>query len=182
MNIRYRQFNSDYLSAVLELQNEWFYENIQNRNLSGLYKAAVTGDALAMEEYLRDILGVAISFHDYAENYYHGVLTGLFSGMETHIARSNRESGLGRPDIVLTPLSVFGTVVIIVVKISSKASNMEKDALAALIQIEKQGYEAGYRADGFKTFVHCGVAFYKKDAVVRMVGGDRNLQILSLRA
>jgi len=130
----------------------------------------VDGGAHAAEELLRDILGKTISYYDYAENYYHGILTGLFSGMETHIVRSNRESGLGRPDIALVPLNIWGTVVIFEIKICEKAKDMEKEAQTALEQIERQDYESAYRAEGYQSFVWYGAAFYKKNVVLRVKG------------
>jgi len=160
--------NAEVKSIYRNTIHEWFNHIVRQKDLSGFYRAVVNGDAPAAEEYLRGVLAETISFHDYAENYYHGVLTGLLSGMETHIARSNRESGRGRPDITLTPLSVRGTVVIIEVKICPKATDLEKAAHTALTQIEKQGYEAEYRAEGYQTFVRYGAAFYKKDVVLRV--------------
>ena len=64
-------------------------------------------------------------------------------------------------------LSILGTVVLIEVKICSKAVDLEKEALIALSQIERQNYESEYRDEGFKSFTRYGIAFYKKDAVVR---------------
>ncbi|MDR1560723.1 MAG: ATP-binding protein [Clostridiales bacterium] len=145
---------------------DWFEGNVRQKDLTGFYSAVVSGDAPAAEERLREILRETISYYDYAENYYHGILIGVFSGMQTHIARSNRESGLGRPDIVLTPFSVRDTIVIIEIKICSKAADLEKEAQTALTQIEDRDYEAEYRAEGFKSFARYGIAFYKKDAVV----------------
>ncbi len=45
----------------------------------------------------------SISYFDYAENYYHGFLSGLFAGFEDYEVLSNRESGTGRPDLILKP-------------------------------------------------------------------------------
>ncbi|MDR1560069.1 MAG: ATP-binding protein [Clostridiales bacterium] len=162
--------NEEVISIYENKIREWFNDSVRQRDLSGFYKAVVDGGAQIAEEFLRDILGKTISYYDYAENYYHGILTGLFSGMETHIARSNRESGLGRPDIVLTPLNIWGTVVIIEIKICEKAMDMEKEAQAALEQIERQDYESEYRAEGFQSFVRYGAAFYKKNVVLCVKG------------
>jgi len=138
------------------------------KHYSKFYKAIVDGCVSVAEEYLHDVLVKTISYYDYAENYYHGILAGLFAGMETHIVRSNRESGLGRPDIALIPLNVRGTVVIIELKACAKAQDMEKDAQAALDQIDSQNYESEYRDEGFKSFIWYGAAFYKKNVVLHV--------------
>ena len=145
---------------------EWFNDSVRQRDLSGFYKAVVEGNAHAAEDCLRDILEKTISYYDYAENYYHGILAGMFSGMETHIARSNRESGLGRPDMALIPLNIRGTVVIIEIKVCDKAMDMEKEAKAALEQIDRQNYKQEYRDEGYQSFVCYGAAFYKKNIIL----------------
>jgi hypothetical protein len=160
---------NDEVKSIYENKiRDWFDESVRQRDLTGFYQAIVGGDANVAEEFLQDILGKTISYYDYAENYYHGILAGLFTGMETHIARSNRESGLGRPDLALIPVNIRGTVVIIEVKICEKALDMEKTALAALEQIATQNYESGYRDEGFQSFVCYGAAFYKKNIALRV--------------
>lgn len=42
-----------------------------------------------------------ISYYDYSESYYHGFLCGLLKGCNKYVTMFNRESGNGRPDIVL---------------------------------------------------------------------------------
>ena len=158
--------NEEVLSIYENKIREWFDDSMRQRDLSGFYKAVVDGCAREAEEFLRDVLEKTISYYDYSENYYHGILAGLFSGMETHVARSNRESGLGRPDMALVPLNIMGTVAIIEVKACEKATDMEIEAQAALEQIERQGYESEYRSEGYRSFVCYGAAFYKKSVVL----------------
>ena len=59
-----------------------------------------------------------ISFYDYAENYYHGFLAGILKGAGKYLVVSNRESGNGRPDILLKTPSVRGAAVILELKVS----------------------------------------------------------------
>ena len=40
-------------------------------------------------------------FYDYREDYYHGFLAGLLKNSRGYVIKSNRESGLGRYDLVL---------------------------------------------------------------------------------
>ena len=161
---------------------EWFSDFIKQKDLSEFFKALVSGDALTVEKYLRDLIKETISYHDYAENYYHGILTGIFSVSQTHTVRSNRESGLGRPDIVLIPSSIREILVIIEIKVSKSAMDLEKDAQDALSQIEANDYESEYRTEGFKSFVHYGIAFYKKDAVARSQRSEARGQKLEIRS
>jgi len=160
--------NREVISIYENKIREWFNESVRHKDLTGFYKAVVDGGVSAADEFLREILERTISYYDYMESYYHGILAGLFAGMETHIVRSNRESGLGRPDIALIPLNIRGNVVIIEIKVSATAMDMEKEAQAALDQIKNQNYESEYRDEGFQSFIWYGAAFYKKNVVLRV--------------
>jgi len=51
----------------------------------------------------------SIFYEDYHENYYHGLMVGILSGIDdqNYIVESNRETGRGRSDILLKRTS-FG--------------------------------------------------------------------------
>lgn len=59
-----------------------------------------------------------ISYYDYSESYYYGFLCGLLKGCNKYVTMSNRESGNGRPDIVLAYPSSIGPVVILELKVA----------------------------------------------------------------
>ena len=46
-----------------------------------------------------------ISSMDEHENYYHGLVAGLLTGIKGYITKSNRESGKGRCDLFVKPVS-----------------------------------------------------------------------------
>ena len=50
--------------------------------------------------HISDLLWNTISYNDYQEDYYHAFLAGVFVGRGYNI-ESNKEKGLGRPDIIL---------------------------------------------------------------------------------
>ena len=77
---------------------EWFNNRIKTADFSGLYKAIISGDTRAFEDYLREQLHGSISFMDSAENFYHGFLLGILTGLQGYEKLSNRESGEGRYD------------------------------------------------------------------------------------
>lgn len=79
---------------------EWFQEKIEASDLNGLYRAVQEGDSSTFENMVSEQLIETISFFDYAENYYHGFLSGILKGCPGFIIQSNRESGNGRPDII----------------------------------------------------------------------------------
>ena len=108
-----------------------------------------------------------ISFYDYQESYYHGFLAGLLRPMGNYIVQSNRESGKGRPDILVRYPSVRGKAVILEIKVARTYQELEKKCDEALRQIEEQKYEEGLRQEGYQDILKYGVAFYRKECMVK---------------
>lgn len=146
---------------------EWFDGKIGKIDLSGLYQAVKAGDCEAFSDIVSEQLVDTISFFDYAESYYHGFLVGLLKGCPGYITLSNRESGNGRPDIIMRTPSVRGMAIIIEIKIAKDFEKMEEGCDAALAQIEEQNYEASLYKDGYRKFLKYGVCFYRKECLVK---------------
>ena len=132
-----------------------------------LYESLLNGDAEKMGEILSENLMETISFYDYQESYYHGFLAGLLRPMGNYIVESNRESGKGRPDILVRYPSVRGKAVILELKVAKTYQELEKKCEEALRQIEEKKYEEGLRREGYKDILKYGVAFYKKECMVK---------------
>lgn len=113
------------------------------------------------------IHGAYSSFFDYAENYYHGFLAGLLKGAGHYLVLSNRESGEGRPDLLLKTPSVRGTAVILEIKTADTFSQMEKQCIHALEQIENRHYEAELLSEGYSDIKKYGICFYRKECLVK---------------
>jgi hypothetical protein len=154
--------NQEVLYIYDTIIRTWSADRMQSRDLSPFHRAILTGDTSTAVKILRGILRETISFFDYRENYYHGFLSGLLAKMPQHLVRSNRESGTGRPDLVLVPDDCDETVVIIELKVSDIAPNLEAKAKEALQQIASRNYEAEWRDEGYTKFLHYGIAFCKK--------------------
>ena len=146
----------------------WFDQKVRNMDLGVLYEAIEHGNFRVMEEEISSQLQETISFYDYAESYYHGFLTGLLKNIGKYRILSNRESGKGRPDIILKTPSIRGRAVILEIKVSAKFSDMEKACASALRQIKEQKYDAELRDEGYTEIFKYGISFYKKECMVRM--------------
>ena len=153
-----------YKNAVLR----WFEETTEKKELSPLYTSILDGDTEKMAEILSENLMETISFYDYQESYYHGFLAGMLKNIGNYIVQSNRESGNGRPDILLKYPSVRGKAVIIEIKVAKTYQGLEEKCNEALRQIEEQKYEAALRQEGYQKILKYGVAFYKKECMVKM--------------
>ena len=153
-----------YKNAVLR----WFEKKTEQKELSPLYESILNGDTEKMAEILSENLMETISFYDYQESYYHGFLVGMLKNIGNYIVQSNRESGNGRPDILLKYPSVRGKAVIIEIKVSKTYQGMEEKCDEALEQIEAQRYEEALRQEGYQNIIKYGVAFYRKEGMVKM--------------
>ncbi|WP_455619174.1 AAA family ATPase [Eisenbergiella sp.] len=144
----------------------WFEQRILRRDMTALYTAMENSDSRSMERIISKELMDTISIYDYAENYYHGFLTGLLKSMKNYRVISNRESGTGRPDIIVKSPTIRGKAMIIECKIAENFSQMESKCREALRQIEKQNYTADLLAEGYHDILEYGICFYRKDCRV----------------
>lgn len=103
---------------------------------------------------------------DNAENFYHGFLLGLLSGMQGYEKFSNRESGEGRYDIVLKPYDERQPAIILELKRVQRFTEMESMCRKALQQIEDQHYDAGLADEGYMVIKKYGICFCKKSCMV----------------
>ena len=87
--------------------------------------------------------------------------------MNGYKVKSNRESGDGRGDIYLLPVSIKKTAVILEVKAADTFKDLEKNCMEALKQIEEKKYDQELRQTGYNNILKYGVAFYRKDCMVR---------------
>lgn len=103
------------------------------------------------------------------EGFYHGMLLGLCAVLgDRYQVRSNRESGLGRYDIQLTPMVRDIPGFLFELKHTSDARvDLEALAETALRQIDEKKYDTELRNAGVKTIVKIGIAFCGKHAVVK---------------
>ena len=147
-----------YKNAVLR----WFEKKTEKKELTPLYESLLNGDAEKMAEILSENLMDTISFYDDQESYYHGFLVGMLKNIGNYIVQSNRESGNGRPDILVRYPSVRGKAVIIEIKVAKTYQGLEEKCDEALRQIEEQKYEAALRQEGYQKILKYGVTFYKK--------------------
>ncbi len=127
-----------------------------------LITAFEEGDCRAAEEFISAQLVDTISYFDYKESYYHGFLSGLLTGVAGYQTQSNRESGTGRPDLILREKKFMGRAMILELKVAERFDQMEEVCRKALAQIEEGNYEAELAADGCRPILKYGICFFKK--------------------
>lgn len=160
--------NQEVLYVYRRTVMEWFEGQVKQKDFSRLYQALAEKDCPVIEQEINGQLIETISFYDYAESYYHGFLAGLLRGNKECAVRSNRESGNGRPDLVIYTLSVRGMAIIIEIKAAKKFEEMEAGCDATLAQIEEQNYQEEWRRIGYRNIIKYGICFYRKECMVRV--------------
>lgn len=142
----------------------------QNSLAISISQAIFSKDAQKLQALLEDFMIKSISSIDGAnEGFYHGMMLGLCAILgNRYKIRSNRESGLGRFDIQLMPLTKGMPGFIFEFK-HTKDEHTDLSALAdsALQQIEAKKYDTELRDNGVNSIIRIGIAFRGKSAVVR---------------
>ena len=145
----------------------WFEQRMKETDRSPLKHALETGDCEAAEDFINRQLADTISYYDYAENFYHGFMAGLLVNIGGYRVKSNRESGNGRPDIVMTESKFRGRAMILELKISDTIQGMEKKCEEALTQMKEQKYESSLEGDGYQPILKYAICFFKKGCMVK---------------
>ena len=170
--------NQEIRWVFVEQIKEWFAEETakDSQKLETFCRAFEEKDISAIEEGFTSYLQKTISIRDtnvrktIRENFYHGILLGLFGHMDGWIVRSNAESGDGYSDITVKN-EVRETGIIIELKYAENAG-FDAACQKALQQIGDRNYEEELVRDGMKTIHKYGIACYKKRCRV-MAGTDR---------
>lgn len=141
---------------------EWFQE--QTEAYAKKFAAALLKkDVKSASKILNDLLFTSISYFDYDEKFYHGILIGLLCNYRI---MSNQESGLGRFDIAVAPRSLSDRGMILELKTANSLAELKNTAKQACMQIKDKQYIEGMLAEGYEDIIGYGIAFYKKFCVI----------------
>lgn len=151
------------IASIFEDTVVAYFKNTANASeLNHLIHALWEGDEAEASRLISSLLWYTISYNDYHEDYYHAFLAGIFVGRGYNV-ESNREKGLGRPDLLLKDKR-NRRAIIIEAKKSKREADMIKDCEKAIDQIITGKYAEGLY--GY-TQVSCyGISFFQKQARV----------------
>ena len=146
----------------------WFDQRMKQTDRGPLLHALETGDCAAAEDFISAQLMQTISYFDYAESFYHGFMAGLLTNVGLYCVLSNRESGNGRPDIVMQTVQIRkGRVIILELKIAGSIAEMEAACDRGLAQIEALRYAEPFTNEGYPEVKKYALSFYKKECMVK---------------
>ena len=158
--------NKEIASIFEDTVVKLFKETIDTNMQKSMMEAFWNQDEEEAGRIVSELLWRTISYHDYHEDYYHAFLAGAFVGMGYEV-ESNKEKGLGRPDILLKDEDNRRAIVIESKK-SEKESDLDRDCDRAIKQIIDGKYAEGLY--GYENILCYGVAFYQKQAKVKLLG------------
>jgi hypothetical protein len=161
LKIPNREIASIFEDTVVKLFQDTMDENCRKDMIEALWR----GDEQEASEAISNLLWKTISYNDYHEDYYHAFLAGAFVGLGYEV-ESNKEKGLGRPDIFLKD-DDNRRVIIIETKRSKKEDNLDQDCDRAVSQILSKRYAEGLY--GYTQILCYGIAFFQKEARVKRV-------------
>ena len=116
------------------------------------------------EKYLQNILLKSTSYNDTKnEDFYHGLILGMILFLDRdYYINSNKESGLGRYDVIIEPKNKNNRGFILEFKVVKDEENLDKVSKNAIKQIIDEKYDTQLKERGIKDITLVGIAFLKK--------------------
>lgn len=159
----YRRFIAEWLSGV---DSATTFNNFINNLL--------IGEMENFEESLKKMMLQTFSVHDVKgknpEKFFHGFMLGLIAGIDQNHYKldSNKESGLGRYDIIITPKDPRKLGIILEIKNTDKTTSdaLKKVSDEAIEQINKKKYNVVFQQDSIQNCLKVGIAFNGKDLAI----------------
>jgi len=154
----------------------WFRETISGGSVEKMLKALLTGDMETFRYIFTNTVMQTVSVYDTgkntSENFYHAFVLGMFVYLDKEYEiKSNRESGLGRYDVLIIPKNINKKGIIIEFK---KTNENEKETIEAALerakkQIIAKKYETELIQRGIKDIMRLAIAFEGKEVLITMV-------------
>lgn len=181
--------NIETLSMFMTMFRGWFKN--KDANYNNFVKALLKGSLKEMNIYMNDVALATFSSFDTGkkpseksqpERFYHGFVLGLLVELrDRYQIRSNRESGYGRYDVMLTSVTEVDDAIVIEFKVHEpdEEESLQDTVRAALDQITEKDYDAELLAQGISAdrIRHYGFAFEGKKVLI----GQDEIQNVAVR-
>ena len=162
--------NNEIKLLFTQIVNSWFKDKVIGNDLNSIMKDLITLNLDEFNEKFKILVKEMFSYLDVgentAENFYHAFVLGMLVSLkDSYVVNSNRESGIGRYDIMLEPKDKNGNSFIMEFKVykEDKENTIEETIENAKKQIEEKQYETSLRERGFNNITKMVFAFKGKE-------------------
>ena len=137
-----------------------FGESLFRNTMEALKKNKIDN----FEKYLQNIILKSTSYNDTKnEDFYHGLILGMTLYLDRdYYITSNRESGLGRYDVIVEPKNRNNRGYILEFKVAKIEKDLEKVSKEAIEQIINKKYDISLKERGIRDITLIGIAFFGK--------------------
>ena len=137
-----------------------FGESLFRNTMEALKKSKIDN----FEKYLQNIILKSASYYDGKnEDFYHGLILGMTLYLDRdYYVNSNRESGLGRYDVIIEPKNKNNRGYILEFKVAKSEKELEKVSEEAIEQIINKKYDTSLEERGIRNITLLGIAFFGK--------------------
>ena len=137
-----------------------FGESLFRNTMEALKKSKIDN----FEKYLQNIILKSTSYNDTkSEDFYHGLILGMTLYLDRdYYITSNRESGLGRYDVIIEPKNKNNRGFILEFKVAKSEKELEKVSEEAIEQIINKKYDTSLEERGIRDITLIGIAFFGK--------------------
>lgn len=173
---------SGYLTVEEKIDKKYYSLRLPNKEVKDLFKDEFidvsfgesqfvkTMEALKrnrikeFEKYLQNILLKTASYNDTKnEDFYHGLILGMTLYLDNqYYVSSNKESGLGRYDVIIESKNKNKTAYILEFKVTKNEKDLEKEAEQAVEQIISKKYDVELKERGIEDIIFIGIVFCGK--------------------
>jgi len=166
--------NKEVSYVYTDIFADWLKQQLTDAGQSSLIEYLLTGQAEKFGEELKKFYFQTVSVHnvreDYIEAFYHGFMVGIIGLSKIRHSTylySDRESGLGRYDLVLEPRDLqhpkYHIGIILEFKRSLKPEILTQQAQDGLAQIKELKYATDLQTRGVNKIIMMSIAFCGKE-------------------
>jgi hypothetical protein len=160
--------NKEVRFVYLQIISEWFSDALGLKSYEYFTQSLVNGDMESFKLYLSTYIMQSGSYFDFNQNtpeqIFHMFILGLVVGLrDKYIIASNKESGLGRFDVMFTPKDTKHSGILLEFKISPTPQTLKDKAFEALEQIKKKHYLQELKQHRLQKVLAIGLAFCGKE-------------------
>ncbi len=170
--------NKEVCSLYRPIVEQWLSNGHGIKWYNEFINALITGEIEEFKKHLSVVIEQIARYHDFAkepEVFYQGLMLGFTVSLhftDSHEIKSNRESGLGRFDIILIPKDTSKTGIIIELKSCTKKESLVKASKNAIKQIDTKKYTEEFKQHGIEKVIKIGIGFCGKQFELYAVRED----------